>query len=408
MNGEHILPGNFTPVLRFAAASDVHIKEPGDASCKKLEKLLKKCRSLAENDTKYPRLDALIMVGDTANSGEKEQFDAFFDLLDRYKSPETQYLGVMAKYHDCEKTRSQIADFISRTGQPTDFHTVINGFHFIGISACPDPEIFHYSDEQKKWLDEKISKAVSETKDKPVFVFQHEHVRDTVYGSTLFDGWGEIYFSDIYKKYPNIVNISGHSHYPASDPRAIWQGEFTAVNDGGLSYFEFTFDGERKYRPENADMAQFLLVEANADGAVRIRVYDLNEDAFVNDWYIANPADPASFIYGHEKRAYNTLPPYFEDGAKITATKTENGFSLTVPPAKAGSDDRVFLYRLSVKDESGNEIKSDKRLSDYYRSSTPESITFGCCLPTGKYIAAVTAESVWNKQSEPLTADIEA
>ncbi|MCQ2461930.1 MAG: metallophosphoesterase [Clostridia bacterium] len=86
--------------------------------------------------------------------------------------------------------------------------------------------------------------------EKPVFVLQHEHIRDTVYGSYTLDGRGEIYFTDIIKKYPNVFHISGHSHYPASDPRVLRQGDFTALNVGGLSYYEFTFDRERKYHPK--------------------------------------------------------------------------------------------------------------------------------------------------------------
>lgn len=408
MYGSKNIPDDFTPVLRFAAASDSHIKEKGDSACKKLEKLFETCGAIAENDEKYPHIDALVMVGDTVNSGEKEQYDAFFRLMDAAKRQETRFLGVIAKYHDCDKTRSQVADFTRRTGQPADFHTVINGFHFIGISVCPDPEVFHYSEEQKAWLDREIAAAVSDTPHLPVFVFQHEHVRDTVYGSTLFDGWGELYFSDIFKKYPNIIDVSGHSHYPASDPRAIWQGDFTAVNDGGLSYFEFTFDGERKYHPENADvMAQFLIIEADKKGAVRIRTFDLNADAFTADRFIPNAADKSAFYYGHEQRTAKAASPYFESGAEISAAKTESGCTLTTAPAKTGEDDAVFLYRLSVLNENGDEVLSEKSLSDYYYRCEPENVSFDCALLSGKYTAFLTAESVWQKQSAPLTAHFE-
>ena len=88
-----------------------------------------------------------------------------------------------------------------------------------------------------------ISAAVEADPEKPVFVFQHEHVRDTVYGSSKSDGWGLETFTEVLSKYPQVVHISGHSHFPANDPRAIWQGNFTAVNDGGLGYFELAVDG---------------------------------------------------------------------------------------------------------------------------------------------------------------------
>lgn len=400
-------PEDFSPVLRFAVASDAHIKAPGDEACRLIEKMLVRSYALAGEDKAHSSLDALIMDGDIANSAEDEQFNGFFEALANAKKDETRFLGIIAKYHDCDKQRLTPAKFTARTGQPTDFHTVINGFHFIGISVCPAPEVFHYSDEQKAWLEREIAAAVQDTPLLPVFVFQHEHVRDTVFGSTLFDGWGEIYFSDIFKKYSNIVNISGHSHYPAADPRAIWQGEFTALNDGGLSYFEFTFDGERKYHPENAaDMAQFLLIEADNRGAVRVRTYDLHEDTVAFDHFIENAANPAAFAYRPENRAEKAPPPRFGEDAEIHTERTGNGVKITVPPALTSEDDRVFLYRLVIKDKEEKTVVTDSVLSDYYYRTTPRDILFSPELPAGKYTVFVTAESVWGKTSDALTAGI--
>lgn len=396
-------PADFTPALRFAVFSDAHIKEPGDDSCEKLSKFIRTAYSVSENGGSYTGLDALISDGDTVNSAEDRQFDAFFAVLNASLRPGTRFLAVTAKYHDCDRPRAQWGKLNAPTGQSADFHTVINGFHFIGISVCPDPEVFHYSDAQKAWLDAEIAEAVRDTPTLPVFVFQHEHVRDTVYGSTLFDGWGEIYFSDIFKKYPNIVNISGHSHYPATDPRSVWQGDFTALNDGGLSYYEFTFDGERKYHPDNAsDMAQGLIIEADRKGALRVRVYDLNEDACAAEYYIENAADPSTFAYRPANRAAAAGAPYFDEDASITVTGTEDGAVLTAPPAHTGKDDCVFLYRLSVKNADGNEVHIDKCLADYYYRTFPGEIRFPLTLPAGRYTARITAQSVWDKQSEPL------
>ena len=47
------------------------------------------------------------------------------------------------------------------TGQETDFHRIINGFHFIGVSASPI-EGEHYDENQKKWLVEQLDAAVAD------------------------------------------------------------------------------------------------------------------------------------------------------------------------------------------------------------------------------------------------------
>lgn len=398
----------FSPVLRFAVCSDIHIKEPGDKACEKFIKCLRTANAAAEQDAFHPNLDALIVAGDTANSGTKEQFDAFFDILAAEKKEETEFWGILAKYHDCGQGRNALEKFSDRTGKPCDWHSVINGFHFIGISVCRNETVFHYSEVQKQWLDREIAGACEDTPDKPVFVIQHEHVRDTVFGSTLFDGWGEIYFTDILKKYPRVIHISGHSHYPAADPRAIWQGDFTALNDGGLSFFEFTFDNQRKYRPADADsMAQFLLIEADQNNTVRVCVYDLFENTIRAEYLLPYPCDPSAFPYGTEVRAARSAAPVFA-GKTASAERTENGCILSFAPASTGDDDAVFLYRLTVSDKCGKTVLTDKCLSDYYNSSIPGNVTFSVSLPHGHYRAELTAESVWGRVSKhnEITFDI--
>lgn len=389
------IPENFTPVLRFAVSSDAHIKEAGDESCRNIIKLLDRSYKIARADASHPLLDAFFLVGDSANSSETEQFEALFDVLKQAKKDETLFRGTLAKYHDCRPDRESLAYYSEKTGQPTDWHIVINGFHFIGISVSPDTTV-HYSDIQKEWLAGEIEKAVGDGPEKPVFVLQHEHIRDTVYGSTLFDGWGEIYLADIVRKYPNVVDISGHSHYPATDPRAIWQGDFTALNDGGLAYFEFTYDGERKYHPENASiMAQFMLIEVSAENSVRVMVYDLHEDIVAADYFIEAPADMSKFAYKTEDRKAAATDPVFN--GEISVEKTENGCVITSAPAVCSEDDAVFLYRLSVKNSEGEEVISDKCLSDYYYRSVPGKVSFSAELAKGSYSAVITAETVWEK-----------
>lgn len=394
---------SFVPVLRFAVSSDAHIKQKGDVRCARVKRLIKKSYETAAENEKYAALDAFIMVGDTANSGLFEQFDAFFKIINGELKEDTRFLSVMAKYHDCGQGREKDLNYFKKlSGLETDFHTVINGFHFIGISVCPDEGVFHYSDEQTAWLEEEIEKAVCDGPEKPVFVLQHEHVRHTVYGSYALDGWGEIYFSDILKKYPNVFHISGHSHYPASDPRALWQGEFTALNVGGLSYYEFTFDGERKYHPENSEsMAQGALIEVSAENTVRVRILDLNENKTVKEYFIEHPAEPALFTYTNEKRMH-AASPAFPENAKISCEKTENGYAFTFPPAICGTDDAVFLYRYTVTDSEGGETVGGKILSDYYYRSTPQPVRIEAPLPDGEYGFCVTAVSVWGKTSAPL------
>ena len=132
-------------------------------------------------------------------------------------------------------------------------------------------------DEKLQWLRDELDKAVADTGDKPVFVCQHPHPTLTVYGSI---NWSEPKISLVLKDYPQVVDFSGHSHYNASDPRSIHQGKFTAMGAGGITGLE----GNVNYIDGNAGTtipsASYEIVEVDADGNVRIRVFDAFLDMF--------------------------------------------------------------------------------------------------------------------------------
>lgn len=281
---------DFSPVLRFVVSSDSHIKENGDDGCQKIMKMIKTGAAAGEN-TDHPALDAAVMVGDITNTGFPHTFAEFRASVNKVLPEETDFLCVAAKNHDSYLGRVSRCYVSAVSGDPADFHKVINGFHFIGLSASPLLSQ-HYTDRQLNWLDEQLAQATADDPAKPVFVFQHEHIKDTVYGSLPGDGWGVEFFTDILSKYPQVIDISGHSHYPANDPRSIWQGGFTAINDGGLSYYEFTIDGSNSQHPESSDnMAHMLLVEVDGQNRVKVRVCDMTCDAVLAEYMIDNVSE---------------------------------------------------------------------------------------------------------------------
>nr|MCR5485097.1 metallophosphoesterase [Clostridiales bacterium] len=253
---------DFTPVLRFIASSDSHIggqpQQPG-----RVQKMIKTGYAVADADEEYDKLDAVLIVGDLTNRGRKSQFLTFYASVKSVLRDGTQFLPVMAKSHDGgTMSNHDVHEFLgSLTGEKPDLHKVINGFHFIGLSASDLDE--HYSEYQREWLIKQLDEAVADDPDKPIFVFQHEHISDTVYGSYI--RWGMDYFRDILVQYPQVVDISGHSHYPLNDPRSIWQDEFTAIGTGALYYSEFTIDDVETYHPSDRfQTSTFWIIEADA------------------------------------------------------------------------------------------------------------------------------------------------
>ncbi len=399
------MKNDFLPVMRFAVCSDAHIEAIGSAGYRRLKKAVDLSFAFAENNSVYKELDAFLIAGDITDKGRKEEFDAFKTIYDYATGKGTRMLCVVAKGHDSiSMGKKSLAYYNSLTDQQTDFHVIINGYHFIGLSTCKLPGIY-YTPMQRNWLIKELDKAVADTPDKPVFLMHHEHVRYTVYGSGDIDGWGHDFFTPILKKYPNTVDFSGHSHYPLNDPRSLWQNEYTAVGTGSLKYTELTVDGERKIHPENrSDCGTFWIVEIDKDSNLRLIGIDCEAEEVLCEYFLKNPADKTNREYTEEKQRLRSKPPVFSDNAEITI---KDGY-VEYPKAESTDGMPVFIYRVSVYDKDGNEIAKGKTLESYYLYKTEDRLkTHIGTLQKGEYKVSIRAETAYGVQSEPINKMIE-
>ena len=395
----------FIPVMRFAVCSDSHIEGVDSTGYNRLKKAVDISFAVADKDEYYNKLDAFLIAGDITDNGRKEEFDAFKNIYDYATKKGTQMLCVVAKGHDSiTMGKKSLAYYTSLTNQPTDFHTTINGYHFIGLSTCKMPEIY-YTPKQKKWLIKELDKAVEETPAKPVFLMHHEHVKYTVYGSDDIDGWGHDFFTPILKNYPNVVDFSGHSHYPLNDPRSLWQNEYTAIGTGSLKYTELTVDGERKIHPANRnDCGNFWIVEIDRDSNLRLVGFDCEAENVLCEYFLENPADKNNREYTEEKQRQRSKPPVFPDNAEITV---KDGY-VEYPSALSTDGMPVFIYRVSFFDSNDSEIANGKTIPSYYLCNTEDRLkTNVVCHGKGKYTVKITAETVYGIQSECMEKIVE-
>ena len=403
------MENNFLPTFRFVICSDSHIEGIGTEGYNRLKKTIDYSLDYASKDEKYKKIDMFFIAGDITNKGTKEEFDAFKEIYDYGTEKGLKFLCTVAKGHDSiTMGKKSLEYYKSLTGQETDFHRVIGGYHFIGVSTCKLKN--HYNSQfQKMWLKKELDKAVADTPDKPVFLMHHEHIKYTVYGSYDEDGWGKILFADLLKKYPNVVDFSGHSHYPVNDPRSVWQNEYTAIGTGSLKYTELTVDGEQKIHPDSfEDCANFLIVEADKDNNIRVIGIDCLAEEILCEYYLENPADKNNREYTPEKRRDLSRPPVFSDEAEILLT-VKDGFCKAEYP-KAESTDRmpVFIYRVYVENEKGETVKERKTIPTYYLYGIADTMTT-CIgrLPKGKYRIKVIAETTYGVKSDCIEKTIE-
>ncbi len=401
---------NFIPVLRFTVVSDVHIQFPGDVRCQRMAKMLKTSYAVAQADPHYNKLDGVMFAGDITDKGLGIEYLAFQSIINAGVKDETQPMVIVAKSHDCNTYQKDALTFFeSLSGLTTDFHHVLNGFHFIGISTTHDKDTdVKYTAEQLSWLNVQLAQAAAENPAKPIFVTHHEHVADTVYGSreALGEGWGTPEFYDILAPYPQVVDFSGHSHYPLNDPRSIWQGDFTALGTASLNYFEFTVDDVRTVHPKNnKKAAQMWVVEADANNRVRLRGYDLIANVFVCEYLIEKPSDTSTFAYTPEQMAATSAAPVFAEGTAAKMKKLLDGtYRVDIPAAQSTDEKIVFLYRVFVLDETGNPAGDFWALSGYYFTPPPETVSVHIGkLEKGTYQLKIVAENAYSMQSEPIT-----
>ena len=76
-----------------------------------------------------------------------------------------------------------------------------------------------------------VREAVESHPGKPVFLCDHVPPFETVYNSRI---WGDRRRYEILRKYPQVVDLTGHVHMSLRVATAVWQGEFTVVNCGCL------------------------------------------------------------------------------------------------------------------------------------------------------------------------------
>ena len=215
-------------------------------------------------------------------------------------------------------------------------------------------------------------------------------------------------FTKILKKYPQVVDFSGHSHYPLNDPRSIWQGKFTAIGTGAIYYSEFTVERLRTYHPaDSGETAACWIVELDAQNNMRLRGYDVLAGKMLCEEIMKNPAKSENRDYTPQKRKADSVAPAFDENAELEVNCGYAKCTVTAPTATCADGKPVVLYRAVAKDKLGTNAAKTWVLPSYYRAVDQESVTLELTdIPKGEYTLCVTAENAYGIQSDALTAKI--
>ena len=405
------LEEDFHPVFRFAVASDVHISADDETNALRLQKLFETAYRYADAHPDYQLLDALVLTGDNCESGADAEYEILNRVIGENIRPETEFISVMGN-HEFRETGHE--GFVRHMGHPLDTHTVVKGFHFIGIS--PTPNDTWHSPKQILWMAKELKKAEADDPDKPIFTMQHGHIWRTVYVSRSWYTQMSVPLHMVYSKYPQVINFSGHSHGPVNNPINIWQSGYTLLGAGTLNYFEMERDIGDNTVPEGArNAAQYLIVEVDAANRVRIRPFNILTEDFMKTpastddpekqlvWQIDAPKDKSTFAYTSARKK-TARAPWFGEGDAISVEESAPT-SMTLSFPQAQDDVCVYGYRILFTESGQKKAAVVKEVySEYYFEPMPErrTVTVEGLTPGTAYEVSVVPLNVWLDEGAPI------
>ncbi|NUU77321.1 metallophosphoesterase family protein [Paenibacillus xylanilyticus] len=302
-NGHHLEQ----PLVSFQVITDTHVRDQADHIYNRhLEKALADITSYAKDSS------GIMHVGDVTDRGLPEEYQELQRILDTQRDalPEIRYtvgnhdigailwqdpplnLTTMTPYEvgevlghpermsegnnttgDAPITtegiwQKRLNDFTATTGMKGSYHDHwIHGYHYIFLgSEQPHPKDCDMSAEQLAWLETTLSEQASP--DRPIFVFLHQPLMDTVAGSMKDQGWygvnQDAEVKSVLSRYPQVILFSGHTHWQLEAPRTMVEagGQLpTMFNAASVAYL-WTDEDER------LEGSQGLQVDVYADRVV--------------------------------------------------------------------------------------------------------------------------------------------
>nr|WP_225446453.1 metallophosphoesterase [Paenibacillus rhizovicinus] len=212
------------PVISFQVITDTHIL--ADAEHEYNRNFDRALKDIAAN---APESRGIMHAGDVTDHGELEEYEAFARIWEDNQAQLPQLYMTMGNHDvDHEDWQERLPRFMAMTGTAGLYHDHwIDGYHFIFLGTETGNEGFaDLSQEQLDWLDAKLGEAASP--DKPVFVFLHQPLMNTVAGSLEAQNWYGVTQDEelkaVLSKHQQAILFTGHTHWELGSPHTFFEG----------------------------------------------------------------------------------------------------------------------------------------------------------------------------------------
>ncbi len=268
------------PLAEFQVVSDLHVVEnANDDNTRHVGMML---RDIAET---CPESLGIMVAGDITNRGRQAQYDLMRKMIN--ETPNVPPLWCVMGNHDywAEDQAEQIEIFKRFAGNDSLwFDKWLGGYHFIFITGDHGACRLDLPEEEIRWLREKLDENADPSR--PIFVFCHQSVLNTIAGSDYREEWWGLCNGDVVGRvlaaHPEAFFFNGHSHWElASDNEYYPANERLChgFNTSSVGYLWTSLDvdpGEYLYGSEG------LYVTVYDNGVTLVRGRD-----FVNRKWIA-------------------------------------------------------------------------------------------------------------------------
>jgi Icc protein len=201
------------PIIVFQVITDTHVRaDPEHVHNHNFDRALKDIIRQSADSI------GIMHVGDVTDNGFDDEFAEVHRILSDNSEGLPRLLWTTGN-HDVGLGiwDKRISKFLSETGMTGPYHDHwIQDYHFVFLGTEQGLELFcDLSDVQLLWLDDKLSENAS--LDKPIFLFVHQPLMDTVGGSFKEQGWYGVTqdnpLKSILAKYPQVIMFTGHTHW---------------------------------------------------------------------------------------------------------------------------------------------------------------------------------------------------
>ncbi|WP_416825476.1 metallophosphoesterase family protein [Ectobacillus polymachus] len=360
------------PDLVFPVISDTHIQRQSD------DFLNKFITTLDQLNTVAPKQDAFVVVGDLTDLGLVAEYDKFMSAYNVRKQSHAVSMFAIGN-HDYWNGLSAVdaqKRFLEKTGMESIYyHKIVNGYHFIVLYTEDGNTPGTFSVKQIEWLGEQLKLANDDDPKKPIFVFHHQPIKGTIYGSEWgFDQNRDLFYNTL-AEYPQVISFSGHTHYPLDDPKIIMQKDFTAIGTSTGAYMWLDSGRIQGEIPEGAsNLNQALIVEVY-NNKVIIKRRDIHN----NDWTgepfeISYPANKHNFKYTEDR---DKKAPFFTNDAMLSIVNEKTTVTgLTIMFTQAKDNLLVHDYKVVAKNVETNEVAREfLAFSEFYKDPVPNPLT---------------------------------